>query len=143
MIVVSDTSAITSLIQIGQERALHVLFERVMIPTAVRDELRQFHKTIPEFLEVVAVADANAVNRLLNEVDQGEAEAIVLGAERKADFILIDDLAARKAAINRGLPVIGLVGVLIRAKRSGAINSLGRVLDGETLKADALRLVGE
>ena len=52
MIVVSDTSAITSLIQIGQERALHVLFERVVIPIAVRDELLRFHTKIPDFVEV-------------------------------------------------------------------------------------------
>jgi uncharacterized protein len=153
MIVVSDTSAITSLVQIGQERALQVLFEQVVIPTAVRDELLRFHKQLPEFLEVAAVRDANAVNDLLTEVDQGEAEAIVLCAERKADFVLIDDLAARHLAIERGLPVIGLVGVLIRAKRERAIASLAQVLEdleqtagfriGPTLKAEALRLVGE
>jgi len=52
MIVVSDTSAITSLVQIGREQILKFLFDRVLIPPAVRDELMAFHKILPEFIEV-------------------------------------------------------------------------------------------
>ena len=119
MIVVSDTSAITSLIQIGRERILASLFAEVIIPPAVRDELNAFHAAIPKFIQVVAVQNVTGVNSMLDELDRGEAEAIVLAEESKPDYLLIDDLMARKVAINKGLPVIGLLGVLIKAKKTG------------------------
>jgi len=56
-------------------------------------------------------------------------------------------------AIREGLAIIGLVGVLVAAKRRGYLASIGPVLEqleveagfrlSESLKADALRAVGE
>ena len=126
MIVVSDTSAITSLIQIGEETILHRLFSRVIIPPAVRDELLQFHQTLPGFLEIVEPAQKKRVIELLEELDAGESEAIALAEETGPDYLLIDDLAARTVAIAKGLPVIGLLGVLVKAKRSRAIDSMSK-----------------
>ena len=129
MIVVSDTSAITSLIQVGQEQILAKLFAQVIIPPAVRDELFAFHGTIPSFLQVVSVKGLSEVKSMLVELDRGEAEAIALAEEKKADYVLIDDLAARKVAIGKGLPVIGLIGVLIKARKAGEIAALDDLLD--------------
>jgi predicted nucleic acid-binding protein len=39
MIVVSDTSPLTALMALGEERILQQLFTEVVIPEAVRDEL--------------------------------------------------------------------------------------------------------
>ena len=63
------------------------------------------------------------------ELDQGEAEAIVLANEQKADLILLDEKAARKVAKKLGLPVLGTVGILKWAKKSGLIDSLREWLD--------------
>lgn len=105
MIVVSDTSAITSLIQIGREELFPQLFSRALIPNAVSNELLKFHQILTEFLEVAAVRDQVLVRELCEKIDSGEAEAIVLAHELSADFVLIDDLEARAIAIHRGLPV--------------------------------------
>jgi len=69
------------------------------------------------------------VSLLRMELDQGEAEAIVLANEQKADLILLDEKAARRVAKKLGLPVLGTVGVLIWAKKSGLIDSLRERLD--------------
>ena len=50
MIVVSDTSPITSLLQVGVENLLPDLFGQVIIPEAVRDELLKFHPSLPGWL---------------------------------------------------------------------------------------------
>ena len=55
MIVVSDTSALTALIQIGQVEVLARLYEQVVIPAAVEDELLQEHVSLPHFLRVLQV----------------------------------------------------------------------------------------
>lgn len=52
MIVVSDTSAITSLIQVGRVEILARLYREIYIPQAVRNELAQTHPTLPEFIRV-------------------------------------------------------------------------------------------
>ncbi len=47
MIVVSDTSVITALIQIGKAELLYAIFGSVLIPEAVARELSVSHVTLP------------------------------------------------------------------------------------------------
>jgi len=46
----------------------------------------------------------------------GECEAIILAGELKADYVLLDDRSARKAAQQKRIPVMGTLGVLLVAK---------------------------
>jgi hypothetical protein len=66
---------------------------------------------------------------LEGNLDQGEAEVIVLGQEIGADLLLLDEKSARNIAIRLKYPVLGTVGVLIWAKRKQLIKSLSRELD--------------
>jgi uncharacterized protein len=68
------------------------------------------------------------VEALCLVVDRGEAEAIVLAGELLPDYVLIDDFAARNVAIAKGLPVIGLLGVLIQAKKARVLDSLATAI---------------
>jgi predicted nucleic acid-binding protein len=52
MIVVSDTTAITTLLKVGEEQLLAKLFGSVIVPQAVGDELLAFHSALPPFIEV-------------------------------------------------------------------------------------------
>jgi hypothetical protein len=65
------------------------------------------------------VSDAGEVKRLCDELDLGEAEAIALAHETRADVVLIDELNGRRIAKREGIPIIGLMGVLANAKMSG------------------------
>jgi len=86
-------------------------------------------------------------------LDDGEAEAIVVARERHSHIVLLDEKDARRAARRLGLKVLGTVGVLIWAKRSGHIVSLRGQLDmlrgrgkfrlGQKVYDGALRVVGE
>jgi predicted nucleic acid-binding protein len=58
---------------------------------------------------------------LLEVIDIGEAEAILLAEEKKADFLLMDEIAGRSSAKARNLKVIGILGLLARAKSEGKI----------------------
>jgi hypothetical protein len=127
MMVVSDTSPITSLIQIGRIELLERVYHEILIPEAVRAELFRTHPILPEFISCRAIANANEVRRLLVEVDLGEAEAIVLAKELHADQLLIDEAIGRRVAIREGVPVIGLLGVLLEGKGRGHIPSVREV----------------
>lgn len=69
------------------------------------------------------------VQRLLAELDFGEAEAIVLAKELHADELLMDESSGRRVAMREGVPVIGLLGVLLEAKGRGLIGSVGILIE--------------
>jgi hypothetical protein len=66
--------------------------------------------------------------RLSQFIDRGEAEAIELAKELHADRLLIDERKERRVAVQEGVPVIGLVGVVILAKRRQLIPSARTLL---------------
>lgn len=153
MIVVSDTSPLTALLTVGQSEILARLFGEVVIPQAVETELRRSHSTLPNWLRVRLLSDGAKADRYAQTVDRGEAEAIALAEELHADHLLIDERKGRRLAQHQGVPVVGLLGVVLMAKRAGLIASariLLNRLDQEAgvywtddLKETALKTVGE
>ncbi len=127
MIVVSDTSAVTSLIQIGRVEVLTRLYGEIFIPQAVRNELLQTHPALPAFLRVRQTGAEDEVHRLCAELDLWEAEAIILAKEIRADYLLIDETLGRQVAIREGVKVIGLLGVLLEGKERGYLTSVREV----------------
>lgn len=130
MIVVSDTSAITSLIQVGRVELLAHLYGEIFIPEAVQMELLRTHLTLPKFIRSRGPANQSEVRRLSTELDLGEAEAIILAKEIGADYLLIDESDGRRVAIREGVRVVGLLGALLEAKERGYLGSV-RELTGE------------
>jgi predicted nucleic acid-binding protein len=137
VIVVSDTSPLTYLHQIDRLELLPRLFGEVLIPGSVAKEweehigagVRQF-----AWLRVGEPRDETAVAALLQVLDRGEAEAIVLAEERRADLLLIDEKDGRAVAAGRGLTITGVLGVLLRSKQEGLISNV---------RVEAERLVAE
>jgi len=93
------------------------------------------------------------VRLLRAELDEGEAEAIVLAYEMGAGVVLLDERDARRTAERMGLRVLGTVGILVWAKRTGRVESLRADLDAlvgrgrfrlsQALRDRALREAGE
>ena len=59
----------------------------------------------------------------------GEAEALCLCIENDAKLCLIDDRDARIIARLNNIPVSGTLGVLMKAKKMGIIESVKKVMD--------------
>ncbi len=153
MSVVSDTTAITTLLKAGQCRLLQELFDRVFVPQAVWDELMDFHRELPDFVELRPVRHPGQRLPGMETLGRGEAEAILLAKELSARLLVIDDLKARMTAKRLNVPCIGLVGVVIQAKRLGKISSVRDLLKiietkgglylSDSVFAEALRLADE
>jgi hypothetical protein len=77
---------------------------------------------------VSQVNDKKLVRLLQYSIDDGESEAIALALETGADLILLDDSDARERARLYGLKMTGTIGILLRAKMEGKIESLREYL---------------
>lgn len=129
MIVISDSTPLHYLVLIEKEEVLHLLFDRVVVPRAVVDELqhertpaavKQFVMSLPAWLEVKQVKVPTEAR--LEALGAGEREAIVLAQELRADLLLMDDKAGRGEALRRGLRVVGLLATLEEAAKRGFID---------------------
>ena len=113
MIVVSDTTPLIGLATIGKLERLQELFEEVFIPRAVFDETVTFGReeskakaevSRANWIQVVEVKDRLAVNVLLDEMDLGEVETIVLASEMNADWVLMDEKKGRRKLTQLSIP---------------------------------------
>ena len=130
MLVVSDTSPILNLSAIGRLDLLRELYTEIVIPPAVHAEfLVNAGQPRPSWCIVVPPRDQTAVARLRQELDPGEAEAIVLAGELHVDLILMDERRGRSLPVSRGLEVTGLLGVLAEARKRGLISACQPLLD--------------
>ena len=157
--VVTNTSPLLYLHQLGLISLLPDLYERVVVPTAVVGELEEgarlgYSVPSPEALPWVDVQAAPMAEllALVTDLGPGERAAIAIARARRSDLLLLDDGLARRHARLLGLRISGTLGVLLRAKQEGLIPSVGpRVAELERLgfrlaaetREAVLRLAGE
>ncbi|GAB4581390.1 MAG: DUF3368 domain-containing protein [Anaerolineales bacterium] len=137
MIVVSNSTPLIGLSRIRHLHLLQELFGEILIPDGVYNETVRSASELPgaklinaaNWIKILLVEDKTGVEYLRLDLDNGEAEAIVLAQEQKADLVLIDETKARLAAHHLKIPFMGTVGVLILAKRAGKIESVRPLMD--------------
>ena len=136
MAAVSDTSPLRYFIVIDLADLVPEILGPIIIPRGVESELshpsaprsvREWLADRPAWLSVRAASEPDA--ELLDLLDRGEAEAITLATETKLDFLLIDERKGRQTAEDRGLAVIGTLGVLLEASKRGLVAQPMMVLD--------------
>lgn len=129
MTVVSNTSPLRYLIATGLADLVGSLFGAVLIPRAVEGELLDPHTPPsvqhwmarrPRWIETRDVhlpQDAE----LIGQLHPGEAEAIQLALELRAEVLVMDERRGRQLATARGLTVIGALGMLRESYRRNLI----------------------
>ncbi len=121
---VSDSSPLIGLTAIGRLELLRTLFQDIVVPPAVAAEIQRF--ALPAWIRVVPLPRSGPSPVIRSDLGPGETEAIALAVhlntiEDEAVRIVLDDAAARSAAKQLGLRVIGVLGILSRAKECGLI----------------------
>jgi uncharacterized protein len=158
MLVVSDTSAISNLIQVELLDILHQLFGQIIISSAVYEELseidsQKLYIDNLSWIHIETVKNQDFVHELENDLDKGESESIALAIELNANFLIIDELKGRKIAENLGIKIVGLLGSLLKAKEKGYLQTIAPILEklstqagfhiNPQLKAHILKLANE
>lgn len=136
LVVISDAGLLIALSSIHQLDLLNTLFGKIMIPEAVYHEVVLLGKGRPGEREVKEAAWIQRKqvnihgfsNLLLDKLDAGERESIVLAYDTQADYVILDERLARRRAQLLGLTVLGTLGVLLLAKKAGQIQCVADLL---------------
>lgn len=131
MIVVSNTTPLIGLAAIKRFALLHEFFGTIHIPQAVYNEIMDSEYVVGKnevatasWIQTVQVTNQFAVEVLLDELDRGEAETIVLAHELQADWVLMDEKKGRRKLTQLGIPKVGTLGILLKAKQTGIVPTL-------------------
>ena|SRR3989338_5521158 len=134
MKVASNTTPIISLSSIQRLELLKLLFKQIYIPKAVYHEIKTkklfgYKEIDADWVKVMEIKGRKYLGFLLNDLDMGEAEAIVLAKEIEADILLIDERIGYDIAKSQNIFAIGTLTVLLMAKRKGLIQSVKPLLN--------------
>lgn len=143
---IADTSPLIFLAKLDRLDLLRQSADEVLVPPGVVEEIRRYQdealdkieEALGSWLGVRPVAQTQILGILLADLDSGEAEAVALALELRADRLVIDDLDARRLARRLGLAQIGTLGLLLAARLRGELPSLK--LEIERLRQEGFRV---
>jgi len=162
--VVADSSSFIHLAAIGRTELMRELYGRVLVPSAVWQEVVvagqgrpgevDLRRALSEgWVSIETPPPGLNLSASTAPLHPGEIEAIRLAMSKPDNLLVMDESAGRAAATGLGLNVIGIVGILVLAKQRGLIPNLsqelqrlrgpGRFRISTHLLQHALRLGGE
>ena len=123
--IVSDSTTLIILFDLERLELLSNLFDEIYIPSSVYREITVKKEIeLPEYIQVKEVEESADLKLLRKLLDEGESEAIVL-AKNMGLGIIIDEKKGRKIAVNYGLKIIGLLGIVYLNIKKGYMSKDG------------------
>jgi predicted nucleic acid-binding protein len=131
MQIVLNSSSLIFLAKLGYLNQFIESPDDFYIPQSVANEIQA--KVDPANQNIQALIDSNNLqvrasnlttlaNSLNQRLGKGESEAIALGIELDADYVLLDDAAARREARRLGLNIRGTLAVIKKLSKDGKIS---------------------
>ena len=138
--IISNTTPILSLLKIGKLNLLKELYGKVIVPTAVYEEVEKGREklyyqdlTQIDWLEIHEIGNPDSRAYFL-DLDEGEAEVLILAKEQNADLVIMDEIMGRRYAKQLNFNLTGTIGILLKSKEKGLIVSIKNLLTELTKK---------
>ncbi len=132
--IISNTTPILSLLKIDKLDLLKELYGIVIVPFAVYQEIEEGKEkpyyqdlTSLDWIEIRNIKNPNSREYLI-DLDDGEAEVLVLAKEINADLVILDEIMGRRYAKRFEINLTGTIGILLKAKESGLITSIKNLM---------------
>jgi uncharacterized protein len=129
VVVVSNSSPLIALSQIGHLDLLGQLHPQILIPPAVAKEGAPTVARLRGWIQVKPLRRPRQPHTVSASIGPGEHEVISLGLELNAARLILDERPARLLATSLGLAVIGTIGLLLAAKDRGLLVKIKPELD--------------
>jgi predicted nucleic acid-binding protein len=136
--IVADAGPLIALAKVGLLELPQRAFGRTLVPSIVLSEcmaqaraadVAAIQSAVEAGLLTVTEDVKWPVDRQTPRLDAGELAAIALAMERSAP-LLMDEQRGRRAAARLGIPLVGVCGLLVIAKRQGWVGSVRGLLVG-------------
>lgn len=132
--VISNTTPILSLLKVDRLILLKELYGKITIPKAVFTEIEKGReKPYYQDLSQLDWVDIQEIKNpdskvFIIDLDEGEAEVIILAKEQNADLVIMDEIMGRRYAKQFEFNLTGTLGILLKSKEKGLINSVEKLL---------------
>ena len=103
-IVIADASCLIAIDKINKLALLNQLFKQTLVTPEVQLE---FGAQLPKWIKIRSVKSNLQHQKLQEQLDEGEASAIILALELENASLIIDEKKGRKVAQKLGLKIIG------------------------------------
>ena len=134
--IIVNASPLICLFRADLEYLVAKLWQQVMVPDAVWDEVLKGTRTdrAARLLKTAPWARRIEVTSIHSSISgwdlgRGESEVLTFALLNEGFRAIIDDAEARRCARTLEIPTFGTGGVLVLAKRRGLITSLSEALD--------------
>jgi len=132
--VIVNTTPILSLLKIGKLNLLKELYGCISVPFAVYEEIesgkdKDYYIDISriEWIKIEKI-HSNETKLYLFDLDDGEAEVLILAYEQQADLVVLDEIIGRRYALQLNLNLTGTLGILLKSKKEGYIDKITPLL---------------
>ncbi|HET8839409.1 MAG TPA: DUF3368 domain-containing protein [Flavobacteriaceae bacterium] len=125
-IVISDASTMILFDKIDEFDLLQKVYEELITTPEVAEE---YGENLPSWIKIQAVSNKKYQEVLKTQIDKGEASAIALAAEFEEVLLLLDDLKARKLAVQLKFRITGTLGIIHKAKQMSIIENVKPLID--------------
>lgn len=132
---ICDTSALLALHQIGHLNILQSLTTKVIVPSAVQQELeagRLLGYDAPDVTSLNWMTVRSPAAQLTlshaSQLGTGELEVLRVAHETPGSVAVLDDQPARAVAARLGIAYSGTLGLLVDAKRRGLVPAVAPLL---------------
>jgi len=95
--------------------------------------MRKVISNTTPILSLLKIENTNSRDYFV-DLDDGEAEVLILAKELNADLVILDEILGRRYAKTLKYNLTGTLGILLKAKENGIIKSLKELLSELTEK---------
>lgn len=123
-VIIADTSCLIIYERINKLEILQGTFSELIVTKEVAEEYGE----LPNWMKIIELKDDEQYLKLAKNLGKGEASSIALALEVENSLLIIDEKKGRKIAEELGVEIIGSLGILIKAKDKGIIQSVKEVI---------------
>ena len=148
MNVVVNATPLIALSLVGQLSLLHEMFDAVIVPAAVYEEVVVHGQGRPgaaelaqaDWLQVMPPMRSVTLEPMLLGLDAGELSVLLLAQEVQPDWVVVDERLARRVAQAIGLLVKGTLGILLAAVWAGFLSRQAAMEAMEQMLSAGIRI---
>jgi predicted nucleic acid-binding protein len=125
-LIISDTSCLIALTNIGLLDILKKMCSTVVVTPEIADE---YGEPLPDWIKIEIVKNTTVLEAVQHDLDRGESSAIALAMETGNALLILDEKKARSYAKRHNLKHTGTIGLLLDAYQEHLLEDIETIVN--------------